>query len=76
MARKQQDQRFEWSREARRVQPLFNGVRIFDHTGHGHVVPDRLESVPVVDALLARITDADPGCADRITLELAAWANS
>lgn len=68
--------KFEWSREARRVQPLCGGVRVFDHRGRGFVFADRVESVPLVEALVESIRVVDEECADRVVRDLAVWANS
>lgn len=68
--------KFEWSREARRVQPLCGGVRVFDHAGRGFVFTDRLESVPLVEALVESIREVDEECAERVLRDLAEWANS
>ncbi len=68
--------KFEWSREARRVQGLHGGVRVFDHAGRGFVFADRLESVPLVEALVESIREVDEECAERVLRDLAEWANS
>lgn len=64
--RKKADDRYAWDRNARRVQTLRLGVRIFDHEGRAHVVLDLVDLAPVVD----EITAADPECGARIADEL------
>ncbi len=68
--------KFEWSRDARRVQPLVGGVRVFDHAGRGFVFADRVESVPLVEALLDSIREVDEECANRVLRDLTEWATT
>ena len=66
MSRTKPADRYAWDRNARRVQPLATGVRVFDHTGRTHTLTQLADVLPLLD----EIRVADPDCADRITLEL------
>ena len=68
MARKR-DERFQWSREAQRVQVLGHGhaVRIFDHTGCAWtLISSDLGVAANLQRLLAMIGDEDAECRERI----------
>lgn len=64
-------ERFQWSRDAARVQPLGNGsfVRVADHLGRSHQLPARPGHL---SGLLEAVYADDPECALRIAAELEA----
>lgn len=68
-AKKQE--RFQWSRDASRVQVLGNGsvVRVFDHEGKAHQVPAR---PAFISGVLDAINAEDAECAERVSGELRA----
>ena len=65
---KRKDERFQWSREASRVQVLgAENVRIFDHQGLAWTLNGKQVNVAAdLQRLLAMIGDEDAECRDRI----------
>lgn len=69
MARtRREPDRYQWSRESRRVQPLAAGWRVFDHEGRGH----HAATVADLEEIVAAVAEHDAECSARIVAELAA----
>lgn len=60
--------RYQWSQEARRVQSLAAGWRVFDHEGHAHMAATLAD----LERIVAEIHEHDAECSTRIAAELAA----
>ena len=76
MPPKAKQEKYLWSREASRVQSCGGGawLRVFDHKGKSRMIPTSLAGIPVWDAFLVEVREADAECAERIEAELLAWA--